>query len=707
MAKTSILTILIQLAKKGDADRATIKGLAEIKSNVGLAIGAFAALTGAAYVVDKALDQTVGVFVSYAAQVRELQRLTGATAEDTSRLIQAADDVTISYESLQKALWFASKNGIEVNIDSIARLADEYNALEGPTERAEFLAKKFGKGGAEMAKLLEQGREGVRDLTDAISDSLVLTDAAVQQAREYEIQMDNLNDQWEAFKIGVGQKVIPALNDFLYAINNNAAVLEERDRIMKEGLTTDYSRANAMAINSLRVKEWRDSLDLSINTMREYEVVSKNAASATDNVALSAEEFKAQLDQLNEIMGGDLGQAQDDYNEKIAEYTVQLAEARTEEQKRDIQSKIDAETQAYNQRAAAIMFNIQQQALLAAAEADPTRQQEVVTILGEMAQSYGLIDEAQKHAMVSTSSLVDQWANGLITAEQFKSMMAAQTQGVMASSQALDQESQIMYHAGERALDAVTKFEEMEEAQAGLGAGVRADALPAVDGLKKAIAGLPPTGSNWAYSFAISVSGSVPRLPTRGNYVGQGHGYANNAGVDSEFASGGQLAGAGWTMVGEQGEELVSPWGYVFSHSTTEELLRGGMMPEFARKYAGPIGESTGDWGYYSGEGPVVQAARRKRRQAIAPATVSGGSQTSQQSTAEVVAPLAASTEAAVQSATAAQQQQVTEGIQTRNVISQGNSDIADKLTETNDLLRSLNTSLPRSISAAIQQTNP
>ncbi len=102
----------------------------------------------------------------------------------------------------------------------------------------------------------------------------------------------------------------------------------------------------------------------------------------------------------------------------------------------------------------------------------------------------------------------------------------------------------------------------------------------------------------------------------------------------------------------------------------------------------------------------MVQAARRKRRQGSSPPTT-GGNQSSDQSTAEVVAPLVASTGAAVQSAAAAQQQQVAEGIQTRNVIAQGNTDIADKLSETNDLLRNLNNTLPRSIGAAFQQANP
>ncbi len=702
MGNTSILTIMIQLAKRGDADRATIKGLAEIKQNVGLAVGAFAALTGAAIAVDKALDQTVGVFVSYAAQVRELQRLTGATAEDTSRLIQAADDVTISYESLQKALWFAAKNGIEVNIDSIARLADEYNALAGPTEQAEFLAKKFGKGGADMGKLLEQGSEGVYKLTGAIEDGLVLTDAAVASARQYEIQTDNLTDSWNAFKIAIGQGAVPILNDLLTAVNNNI----QAGYNWKSALYGIPIYGQIRAYLDLR-KAHEDNVqatDAEIDRMHALRTAQDDTAMSAEALKAQEEAFNAELGQLKDILGGELGPAQDDYNAKMAEYTRLLGEAKTQKEKDKINANIAAETEEYNKRATAIMFNIQQEAILNSDMPDDAKLQ----MIAALGQAYGIYDASTANAIVSSQNLMAQVEAGTLTWQQAASQMQFMTQGVKEHTGATQSEAEAIKYVGLHAENSVTKFEAMEKAQADLAAGIRQEALPAVSSLNKQITSLPPSGTAWNYAFAITVSGSVPTLPKRGNYVGKGHGYENNPGVDSEFASGGQLQfGAGWTMVGEEGAELISPTGYVFSHTDSMAMLAGGMYPEYQRKYAGPVGEKTGDWGYYSGEGPVVQAARRKKRSGSSPPTTGGGSQSSQQSTAEVVAPLAASTEAAVQSAAAAQQQQVTEGIQTRNVIAQGNTDIADKLSETNDLLRNLNNTLPRSIGAAFQQANP
>ncbi len=211
----SVLDIVIRTLKQGGADKEVVAGLASVKnalSQAGMVAGAFVA---AYYTVDKVLDATVGTFVNYAAQVRELSRLTGTSAEDTSRLIQMADDLTISYESLQKALWAASKNGFDVNVESLAKMADEYVALGSASEKAEYLAKRFGKSGAEMGKLLEMGSAGVQAANAAIEENMILTEEAVAKAREYEIAVDNLSDAWQGYKVAMGQAISEPLTNFL------------------------------------------------------------------------------------------------------------------------------------------------------------------------------------------------------------------------------------------------------------------------------------------------------------------------------------------------------------------------------------------------------------------------------------------------------------------------------------------------------------
>ncbi len=242
----SVLDIVIRTLKQGGADKEVIAGLAGVKNVLGQAGMVAGAFVAAYYAVDKVLKATVGTFVDYAAQVRETSRLTGSSAEDSSRLIQMADDLTISYESLQKALWAASKNGINVSIESLAALADQYVAIQSPSERAEFLAKSFGKSGMEMGKMLEQGASGVRKASDAIEGNLVLTQAAIDRAREYEIATDALNDAWTSYKVGIGQDVIPALTDVIETTNLNIRHQENLSEALKT-TNGNYRAANSLA----------------------------------------------------------------------------------------------------------------------------------------------------------------------------------------------------------------------------------------------------------------------------------------------------------------------------------------------------------------------------------------------------------------------------------------------------------------------------
>ena len=78
-------------------------------------------------------------YMDYADQVRNITRSLGVGAEEASRLIQVADDVTISYESLAIAMKLAQKNGVEPSVEGLAKLADQYLALAPGMERTQFL----------------------------------------------------------------------------------------------------------------------------------------------------------------------------------------------------------------------------------------------------------------------------------------------------------------------------------------------------------------------------------------------------------------------------------------------------------------------------------------------------------------------------------------------------------------------------------------
>jgi len=155
-------------------------------------------------------NETAGKFVEYASQVRDVSRSLGASTEESSRLIQVADDVTLSYTTLTTSLKMAQKDGIEPNIEGLAKLSDEYLKLKPGAERTQFLLDKFGKSGGEMSKMMEKGGAAIRQMSDAMDESLILTQQSVDAAREYEIGVDALSDAWDGFTYQVAPPLIKA-----------------------------------------------------------------------------------------------------------------------------------------------------------------------------------------------------------------------------------------------------------------------------------------------------------------------------------------------------------------------------------------------------------------------------------------------------------------------------------------------------------------
>lgn len=663
MAKTSVLTIMIQLAKEGNADRETVKGLAGLQSSLTKTVAMFGAFAGVAIGAGRALGVTVNAVVDYAAQVRELSRITGASAEETSRLIQAADDATISYESLQKALWAAAKNGVEVNIESLARLADEYVALNSATAQAEFLAKNFGKSSAEMAKLLERGGAAVQYMTDSISDSLVLTEQAVDAAREYEIQVDNLTDQWEALKMTLGTGVLPVLNEVLATINQSAAIWQTATQLIEEHKARTMEQATAMAAVIVKNREWKAQayeLSAGMNT----------AAGAVDMATQANVEYAESIDEISRRNQGLLGlvmdmQSEEDrYKQKQDELITKVRELYGEQSKyfeggrkwKEIQGEIDDTKVAIDQLAA---------------EHEEASKRIAFSLLQQKAAADGLTDA------------------------EFKGLLAVGTQwGIIDEKVA---ESAIIMD--KQASDMAESLQEPD--------GQLMDIVDKLNNLGK------KSGSVFDFYVNIHTTGSFGNIPTRGTSSGPGAGMANNAFMDNEFdvwqnAAGGQLGPI--TIVGE-GPSGWSPTAEVIvgntvlPHDVAQQLKDAGLLEGARQAMFGVEDAFTG------GETAMWKAAQRKKRRrtsTVAPVRSTSGS--GSQAAAEVSETVSAATAvsaAAVQSSVEVQQQATKEAVQTRATIQQGNTDILTALRENNELLRQQMTTMQRSIVAAVQQVAP
>lgn len=292
-ADTSKLQTGLKQSKAGLFDMKTALGA------VGLAAGA---MTTVIYTAGKAISATVGEYVKYASQVRTITQITGQSAEAVSRMIQVADDYKISTDQLTLAMKKLAGEGLELTTDSLARMSDEFLRLAPGVERQTYLTEKFGRQGQAFAEIMLAGGDAIREQAGAISDSLILTDAAIKRARDYEKSLDNVHDAAYGVKISMGQYILPALEDFLEYTNDAIAGWGEFIKYLQ--LTSQNTTNLNVLLDRMdkvrkKMAEAKDAGDLGTLTYANLEaelnalIIQYNlAASATNEVTQSTEELQ-------------------------------------------------------------------------------------------------------------------------------------------------------------------------------------------------------------------------------------------------------------------------------------------------------------------------------------------------------------------------------------------------------------------------------
>lgn len=222
-ASGTLNKIQSELTQTGQAGKSGFMGMA---SGALAAVGGVAAVGAAVGTAANFVKGAVNDWADYNEQIRKMSIATGAAPEDLSRMMQAADDLGVSMDSLQTAFKLVAKNGIQPTIENIAKLSDDLLAIEDPTKRAEEAARLFGRQWAEIAPFVLASGDAIREGTAAISDSLVATQESIDKSREYKVQLDNLADAWTGVKNSIAMEAMPVMTDATGIMNEMATNIQ-------------------------------------------------------------------------------------------------------------------------------------------------------------------------------------------------------------------------------------------------------------------------------------------------------------------------------------------------------------------------------------------------------------------------------------------------------------------------------------------------
>lgn len=298
------------------------------------AAGGIAAAGAAAGAIIKILKESVEETIAYATEIDNMSRLLGLDTEETSRLVQASDDLFISQEKLKAGLQAATRQGIDVSIEGLKELSAQYLALPEGVERSEFVLKTFGRSGAEMGKLMEVGADGIDEATAAIADNLIVTKESMANAMDYKRSLDNLDDSWQGVKYTIGTEAVRALDLLLRNLTKGTDDTEAfREAEIK--LKHEIEAVNAQV---LRSEEWKKAntapLQAELDALRDSYYGVGDAA--TDAAAITEEEFakaEAAITQVSEayITGVGVWQSmQDNHTKSMKENKSSIEDVKEE-----------------------------------------------------------------------------------------------------------------------------------------------------------------------------------------------------------------------------------------------------------------------------------------------------------------------------------------------------------------------------------------
>jgi hypothetical protein len=226
----------------------------------GIIVGAFAALGVGAIVsgIKEAIDTTVEL----GKEVYQLQRMTGMSAEASSELIAVADQMGISFGTVENAVVAIARKmgglkGIEdmvtdasgkmvdvfekydiqiKNSDGATRsfseifsqIRDKIRNTSSETERLSIATQFFRSGAADLLPLLTMSAEQYKEIADeAHKYGIILTQENVTAVREYVMAHRDLDDVIQGAKISLGKELIPVIKDAIVWIKDNSANIKE------------------------------------------------------------------------------------------------------------------------------------------------------------------------------------------------------------------------------------------------------------------------------------------------------------------------------------------------------------------------------------------------------------------------------------------------------------------------------------------------
>lgn len=205
-----------------------------------------------------------GAFTDVGKEVIKLQRYTGGTAEEMSKLRYAAQQSGVGTDLLAKSMLGLSKNivsgksdfdkwgiatvdatGKTLPLDKVLyNVADKFkNGVIPQAEKAGVAAKLFGKAGADLVPMLNKGSEGLRALgEEAQKYGLVLTGSNIAAVKAATAAHREQTAAMQGLQVQIGSQVLPVMTQLTKSITTGLlVVMPAVSAVVRDGVVPVFS----------------------------------------------------------------------------------------------------------------------------------------------------------------------------------------------------------------------------------------------------------------------------------------------------------------------------------------------------------------------------------------------------------------------------------------------------------------------------------
>jgi len=322
-----------------------IQSLVDVKAAVDLASQAFSAVQQVLGYVQQAFEATVIKAANWGDSMGDLAQLTGDTVENTSRLAATLELVGIDSDKLGRILKSMTKEGLNLNLDTLLDLNKQYNALQSPVERNTFLFKNFGRAAEDMAEVMGRSESELRALMKAADASgKVIGEDFAKNAELLNVQMEILNQKIEGAEIRLGAAATqmastwaPSIRDahddlakFVFGIAQSGSPLAAFGQYLVNDAA--FARQFADAIQGVRTKavELKDATDDGARSAKAFGDRWQKMGQAFDPFLTKAEEVAQRTqDFQNEMaiaLSDPIGNENKRFQEEQGDLTRQAAD---------------------------------------------------------------------------------------------------------------------------------------------------------------------------------------------------------------------------------------------------------------------------------------------------------------------------------------------------------------------------------------------